>query len=335
MLNLHNFMLIIFTNTVSFLTKILQQQRNTLHNLKFCTLLVISTFTFCETPEQFPQCQSTERLEKIVEQLAKQMSENQETMQELLLTLEIERAEKKAVHQQKLQQFVKQEEEQEKLIEWFENLPWYQHYSLLILAKTKPWIEQELWPTMKAIITNMIARKIVETGLSGTDFVLGDVPEKIFPNRFGTTISLRPGEFLTLSSEQRASNATLRKLNYSDSEFKQMKKEIEKLEKELSPQIIADKTEKKLRELQAMQALAKHPEYKKYHEELKLLRSEAKLYKPKQELATEFAELARNKENEAGFDEFLRTKYAEHLINRGKSNLPTPAEEVAEPTRNS
>jgi sensor histidine kinase YesM len=250
------------------------------------------------------------------------MSENQKTMQEFLLTLEIERAEKKAVHQQKLQQFVKQEEEQEKLIEWFENLPWYQHYSLLIFAKTKPWIEQELWPTMKAIITNMIARKIVEVGLSGTDFVLGDVPEKIFPNRFGTTISLRPGEFLTLSSEQRASNATLRKLHYSDSEFKQMKKEIEKLEKELDPALRKSKQFEKLHALRKEAAttnLVKSEKYKNLVEGFAQLDLEMATFR-------HLHDLQKNKET--------LEKIKKDIVEHGTPSTSF-AEEVAEPTRNS
>lgn len=313
--------------------------------LKYCTLLTISTISLCTTPhetsEQFSQCPSTEKFEQMVEILAKQLSQNQETMQKLLSEIETERSEKKALSEKeradkktlyelKMQKWLKEEEEKEKALEWFKNLPWYSRYSIVITAKTTPWITQQLIPTVQSILTSMVARKIVESGLSGTDFLCGDIPEKIFPNRFGAIISLRPGEWLALSSDQRAKNAMIRKLENSDSEFKQMKKEIEKLEKEISPKIIFNKTEQQLNDLQTQQMLRSHPDYQKYLQELRLLRSETKFYKTKQALATEFAELARNKEKETGFDEFLKTKYSELLINRQKSSIPTPAQEVRE-----
>ena len=206
--------------------------------LKFCTLLVISTIRFCEASQNFPQCPSTDKLEKTVQILTQQHLDNERILYALLKEFQAERAEKNRVKKEQLQRLIEDEEQEKQLMEFFENLPRYQRYTIFILEKTLPWIQKELLPIIKSIITQMLARKIVEAGLYGTDFVCGDVPEKLFPNRFGATIAFRPGEWLNLSSEQRETQSIVRELRRKNPEFKNAEKTVNNLKRERKQQEI-------------------------------------------------------------------------------------------------
>lgn len=288
-------------------------------------LFIISATIFCKSPEQFNTCPSTEKLQATVEKLTEQILRNEKVLQELVTALTTEQKEKQALQKLKHERILQEIAEAKKAEELLNSLPKYQYYSLQAIATVLPWVQNQLLPTVQAILTNMIAQKIVHGILDSTDFVCGDVPEKIFPNRFGTIIALRPGEWLTLSHKDRKHNNLCRKLETS--EFKRMKKELEKLEQEEKTHRIIETTEQKLNELRAQQALQSNPEYQQYFAELKALRSELSHFQEKQKLAQELAILTEIEKTQSNFDEYFRSQYRQYLINRQQSTSSIVTEE--------
>lgn len=286
--------------------------------LIFFTLSIASSFLMSDPTseknsskyENFSQCDSTKHLEKSIELLTQEL-------QKFVTEVQSERLKQRKIQEQKREEYLRQKEEREQFIEWLESLPWYQRYSLHIIANTKPWIEEQLWPIIKSILTQMIARKIVEKGLSGTDYILGDIPQAILPNRIGATLACRPGAFLNLSDEQRKQKNAEHKLYYSDSDYRKMKKEIQSLETELNPILRKSQQFEKLQNLkikEALIALQKNEKYKKISEEFAQLNLEVAAFRHLHNLYAEKEKLERLKKDMLNYTT-PSTSFVEEVLN--------------------
>lgn len=230
-----------------------------MRTLKLCTLLLTTSFLSCTKPENFTQCQKNEALEIIVEKLAKDAVETKEQLAILITLLQAERAEKLKLLEEQQERLQKkhverlaQDAEIQKIQNQLNNLPWYARYSLVAALKIQPIITDQIWPLTKQIIISMIAQKCAHGLLDLTDFTLGDIPQRVLPRSIGNKVAMRPGEFLTTSSQHRKIYSFERDLLLNDPEYKQTTKEITTLEKEVTPDVLRAQRKAELERLQTL-----------------------------------------------------------------------------------
>lgn len=173
-----------------------------------------------------PATSDTQRLEKQLQELIQQLSSQQKTLDTLTKIMLQNMLEKKKAKQLQIEQQQEAEAQQKELQQMIENLPSWQKYSFIIAGNAINFTTQHLWPTIKAQLTYMLARKLMEKGLDVTDFCTGTLPEKAgIP-----IIAFRFGEWLTLD-EQAKEHKKSQRILLQNPEYRQRIKELKELQK--------------------------------------------------------------------------------------------------------
>ena len=253
------------------------------------SIIVLILTSFLQSSEPFPQCSKNEELEKKFALLIAQSHRTEQKLEQLLE--EIHKKQEAAVHHAQLT--AKQEEannqEIQRINNWFNNLPWHIRYGLIIQVNVGSWITKELWPTMKGILTQMIAQQLLSQGLTRMDNVTGSIP----------LVRFRFGESLIMNETQKAQAQAARLLK-TDPELKQNQKELEQLGKDTLRYRLTQE-QRKLREnleqSKTLENLEKHSSYATALKEVQALEHEMAAFSQIHDLFKHKEELQRKKED--------------------------------------
>lgn len=241
-------------------------------------------------PEQsFDQCRNNEALETKFALLVEQNLRTQKMLEALLEN--IQQKEESKAHLEQLQK------EQEKTVSeqtqaahnWFDSLPWYIRYRWIIQVRAKSWINTELWPTMKALLTQMIAQKLLSQGLSQADNITSRIP----------LISFRLSESLTMNEDQKA-HAAAERLLKTDPALKQEEENLKSLKNETLPfrlRLAQEKVRAELEKIKTLKLLEQYPSFTGLSKDVRILEHELATFIEIHDLSKRKDDLSKRKQD--------------------------------------